>query len=326
MQCPNKKFNKYIIGKLLFAIILVAWLIKSGRLDLRQMISTSLSISHLLGMLVLLMSFLAQGLRWWWLLKIQDISLSFSKIFQLLWIGQFFSIVLPGLAGGELMRGYFVARETPGARVASVSTVILDRALGLYAVLSLGVVSFLWMLITQSQMMASIHKLGVLTSVLFAGCTLFFLTLSLDYTRSMALKLLPGSLRASMRVALDVYHKHGRHIFICFILSLLANIAAMSTFQIAGQMTEAALTWEEVFLACPLVFIATTLPLSPGGIGIGETTASILFSLFGVKSGATIMMIVRLWFLILRVPGLLFFISYTRGATAGHTVDEANSL
>ncbi len=326
MQCPNKKFNKYTIGKLLIAIILVAWLIKSGRLDLRQLMSISLSIFHLLGMLVLLMGILVQGLRWWCLLKIQDIGLSFSKIFRLFWIGQFFSIVLPGLAGGELIRGYYVARETPGAQVASVSTVILDRVLGLYAILSLGVVSFLCTLITQSQRGASIHKLGILISVLFVGCTLFFLTLSLDYTRSMALKLLPGSLRANMRVALDAYHKHGRHIFICFILSLLANMAVMSTFQIAGQMTEAALTWKEVFLVCPLVFIATTLPISPGGIGIGEITASVLFSLFGVKSGATIMMIVRLWFLILRVPGLLFLISYTRGATTGHTVDEVNSL
>jgi uncharacterized protein (TIRG00374 family) len=326
MPYSNKKFNKYTIGKLLIAITLVAWLIKSGRLDLRQLISTSLSLSHLLGMLVLLMVILAQGLRWWWLLKIQDIDLSFSKIFRLFWIGQFFSIVLPGLAGGELMRGYYVARETPGARVASISTVILDRALGLYATLSLGVVSFLTMLITQTQMIASVHQLGVLNSVMFAGCTLFFLSLSFDSTRRIALKLLPGSLRARMGVALDAYHKHGHRLFICFILSLLANMAAMSTFRIAGQMTEAALTWNEVFLACPLVFIATTLPLSPGGIGIGETTASILFSSFGVKSGATIMMIVRLWFLILRVPGLLFFISYTRGTTTEHTADEANSL
>lgn len=98
----------------------------------------------------------------------------------------------------------------------------------------------------------------------------------------------------------------------------------MSAFQIASQITETVLSWKQVFLACPLVFIATTLPLSPGGIGVGETAASVLFSLFEVKTGATIMLIVRLWWIVLRIPGFLFFVIHRISSPIEHDTEDSN--
>ena len=66
--------------------------------------------------------------------------------------------------------------------------------------------------------------------------------------------------------------------------------------------------WKRAFLVCPLVFVATALPLSPSGIGVGETAASVLFAQFGVETGATLMLIVRLWFLVLQLPGGLLYV------------------
>ncbi len=41
---------------------------------------------------------------------------------------------------------------------------------------------------------------------------------------------------------------------------------------------------------------------------MGETAASVLFAQFGVETGATIMLVVRLWLLALRLPGALFYV------------------
>ena len=82
----------------------------------------------------------------------------------------------------------------------------------------------------------------------------------------------------------------------------------MGAYRIAGHAIGTPLGWKQVLMVCPLVFVATSLPISPNGIGVGETAASFLFAQFGVETGATIMLVVRLWILALRLPGALFYV------------------
>jgi len=125
--------NRYTIAKVLVAVGLLIWLVRSGRLDLHILFSTPLSIFHLLGMLVLLMGMVMQAWRWWWLLKAQQIALSFQRTLGLVWIGRFLAMVLPGAVGGIMVRGYYVTREAPSAKIAGLSSILLDRSMGLYA-------------------------------------------------------------------------------------------------------------------------------------------------------------------------------------------------
>jgi uncharacterized membrane protein YbhN (UPF0104 family) len=99
----------------------------------------------------------------------------------------------------------------------------------------------------------------------------------------------------------------------------------MIAFQMAGQIMQVSLSWKLVFLVCPLVFIAGTLPISPGGIGVGETAASLLFARFGVETGATIMLIFRIWLAILRIPGGLIYIFRNPDSPVGNSVKKFNS-
>ena len=68
-------------------------------------------------------------------------------------------------------------------------------------------------------------------------------------------------------------------------------------------------------MVCPLVYVAVALPLSPNGVGVGEAAASVLFAQFGVETGATVMLVVRLWLLVLRLPGGLLYI-FRKGNSA----------
>jgi len=68
------------------------------------------------------------------------------------------------------------------------------------------------------------------------------------------------------------------------------------------------INWHSLLLIVPLVIVANSLPIAPGGIGVAETTASLLFAQFGVEKGATVMLIVRIGILLLRLPGGLIYI------------------
>jgi len=60
----------------------------------------------------------------------------------------------------------------------------------------------------------------------------------------------------------------------------------------------------------PLGFLANSLPVTPGGIGVGEAAMDNLFGLFSLGGGAEV---VLSWRLIMAVVGLLGLFFYLRG-------------
>jgi uncharacterized membrane protein YbhN (UPF0104 family) len=76
--------------------------------------------------------------RWRMLLRIQGVHLSFWRIFELNMIGQFFSTVGVGTTGGDVFKIFYVTRAVPQQKAAVAFTVILDRVLGLMALLLFG--------------------------------------------------------------------------------------------------------------------------------------------------------------------------------------------
>jgi len=308
-------FNRYTIAKIVIAAGLLVWLVWSGRLDFHLFLTARFTPLHLLGVLVILVSLLVQAVRWWWLLRAQAIDLSLFQAAALLWIGFFFSLVLPGLSGGLMARGYYVTREAPSAKVAGISTVLVDRAIGLYALLWLSMLSLLYLYWSQKPLSATIVEIGALSLLLMAAATLFFAALWAHPTRNLALRLVPHRFRSPVETTLKTYHARGARLLGCFGLSLVAGIMAMGAFVVAGYVIGTPINWKQAYLVCPLVYVIGSLPISPGGIGVGETAASVLFARFGVETGATIMLTVRLWFLVLQLPGGLFYVLRTRTRT-----------
>ncbi len=304
--------NKYTIAKALVAAGLFAWLIKSGRLDFSVLFSTPLSPFHGLGMLVLFVAMVLQAWRWWWLLKVQRIDLSFPRTLGLVWIGRFLAMALPGVVGGDLVMGYYVTREAPSAKTAGLSTVVLDRTIGFYSSFLLGLAAVVWMVCSGEGMTGPVLQMGAMIVFCVFGATLAFSALWVESLRSRVLGVVPERLRAPLGSVLTAYRAHGRSLLFCLALSLIVGVISMGVYRIAGHAIGTPLGWKQVFMVCPLVFVATALPISPSGIGVGEAAASILFAQFGVETGATIMLIVRLWFFALRLPGALFYVFQRR--------------
>lgn len=310
---PKRRLLTGVI-KCLFAIVLLIWLIRSDRIDFSVLFSAPLGIIHLFGLLLLTANLLLQALRWWWLLRIQKIRFTLWSAIKLSWIGQFFSLAMPGSAGGELARAYYVSRGAPNAKIASISTILLDRFLGLNAMLWLGIPSFLFLTL-ENELDPTVIQIGGLILLLVVISCLSFLFFWFRYPCSLILKFIPERFRASLIVALDPYRSHGRDLLICFVASLLASLLLMGAFLMAGQIAGVSINWHSLFLIVPLVIVANSLPIAPGGIGVAETTASFLFAQFGVEKGATIMLIVRLGLLLLRLPGGLIYMLNTKTRT-----------
>jgi hypothetical protein len=67
------------------------------------------------------------------------------------------------------------------------------------------------------------------------------------------------------------------------------------------------LRWE-MSLLIPLGFLATTLPLTPGGIGVGEAAFSELFAIAGLSGGAELLLGWHLLVIVVGLSGLAFYL------------------
>jgi len=78
--------------------------------------------------------------RWRMLLAVHGVHLPFRRIFELTMIGQFFSAIGVGTTGGDVIKIFYTARAVPHRRAAVAFTIIVDRVIGLIALLLFGVI------------------------------------------------------------------------------------------------------------------------------------------------------------------------------------------
>ena len=117
-----------VIGGVIFAVI---WLSGQGRwTKLRE-------INHLVlgaALAVFILSQIIIGLRWWILLRTQQIFIPFWAAVRLYFLGWFYNIIMPGSVGGDLVRLWYVTKHTEKKFEAALS-VLVDRIIGLISTL-----------------------------------------------------------------------------------------------------------------------------------------------------------------------------------------------
>jgi uncharacterized membrane protein YbhN (UPF0104 family) len=95
-------------------------------------------------------------------------------------------------------------------------------------------------------------------------------------------------------------------------VSLIASLGAHTLMTLATllivQVTRPAGVSLLMALLIPLGFVANALPLTPGGLGVGEAAFDQLFQLAGFTGGAVALLGWRLLTLLIGLPGLLIYI------------------
>jgi len=222
------------------------------------------------------------ALRWWQLLQIQGIKPPLSDVFKIVYSSAFWGLFLPGVVGGDIVRVAFGL--TLSRRRMSVVTVsvVVDRLLGMLGLLTLGLLASLvyldrfWVhphMRSLILLLAGTFLTGLLAVTaagIFARCLRavyrrkewpekgFILRLAAKTIESVALYSdRPGQLALGWGLSIVV---HGKDLAILAILARVMGIGGMDPWQyaIVGSIT----------------FLVNYLPLTPGGLGVGEAAFS----------------------------------------------------
>ena len=134
------KDKRNILGtivKLAIGIVIIAVLLT--RLDMRRLAGVLQSAGQNWPWLLLALAFLLVALmiclvRWQMLLRALDFRIPFRRVFTIFFIGHFFNSFMPGGTGGDLAKAYYAARETHHRKTEAITSIIIDRLLGLAAI------------------------------------------------------------------------------------------------------------------------------------------------------------------------------------------------
>jgi uncharacterized membrane protein YbhN (UPF0104 family) len=129
-----------LIVRALVSILLIAWLVR--KVDWTQLwaIVRTMDVGWLFASFFCFIPVLfIVSWRWRLLMTVHGVRLPFWRIFELNMIGQFFSAFLLGTTGGDVFKIFYAARAVPQRRAAVAFTVIIDRVIGMMAMLFLGV-------------------------------------------------------------------------------------------------------------------------------------------------------------------------------------------
>ena len=291
-----------LVLKLAIAGALLTWLFNSGRLDFSVLLhARDYGLLAAAG-LALLASMLAPVWRWTWMIRVQGLSVPTLTALRFLWLGYFAGMFLPGATGGDLAKAYAACRHQPNAKTRAVSTVFMDRVFGLHSMLFIGSVAGSWILATGCSLsQASVAWFAV---ACFAAASVGLLLLFWKPSSGLAIRLLPGRFRSALADSLGRYRRSWGKLLGIWLYSNFCNLLAILSYVLVAAALGTQATLAQV-LAIPLVILAMSLPISPGGLGVGEAVGAALFAEFGLANGGLIVLLVRFAAIIFSLPGAL---------------------
>lgn len=325
-----------VVTLLKFGLIalLLWWMIDSDKLDLRTTALLFENPSILLAgcSLWLCGTVLMTSYRWKLLVNGMKLSLSYPRAISLSLVGFFFSSVMPGAVGGDLIKAFYVYRDHPGSsKTPALLSLILDRILGLYAIVSISVLGLPWTIRIIDTYPALTPVLVTLLS-LFVGMSAFFVAVLLPSQRwhrflQLVFEKIGSRILLNIYLALRMYRERPFYLLAPCLLSIVFQVACMAfyalvTSHFVGENLEFALFTAVV----PLGIVASTLPIAPGGLGVGHAAFGELFHLVGIDQGANIFNLVFVSQMSLNLLGFIPYLALKKKPkTKQHLSKEVTS-
>jgi uncharacterized membrane protein YbhN (UPF0104 family) len=224
---------------------------------------------------------------------------SLKRLFPLYLLGAFFNIFMPGLVGGDAVKIYYLYRET-GKGTQALSSVFMDRYMGLFSLIALGVIAFPFGRgYFKGSWIEWILPLIVLGFML-ASFTVFWLRIG------RRIKFLDNIYNH-----LHSYRRQKGTLLKAFLLSCVGHSFSISCVYFIAIGLGQHVPLITLFIFIPIIATLSAVPLSISGLGIREASTVLLLGTIGVAPDKATA-ISFAWFLSIALGGLTGLYEYFR--------------
>ncbi len=250
-------------------------------------------------------------LRWSVILRAMNAPLGFRTLFPIVWVGQFFSQALPSAISGDVMR-VWLAHKAGIPASSAVSSVVVDRVVGLSALLLLTTLELPW-LMTLLAGTPLIYVLLVVMAIGYMGiaAVLFGARLPASFLRFRVAQ-------AVARVSRDVRATLWSPRFASLTLGYGIAIQLKTTIAVFAltKGLELPIGLSVLVLVVPLASLVQAVPISIGGWGVREGYYVAVFGMLGLAAAPDALALSVLYGLlnmVVALPGAAVWLMQYRG-------------
>ena len=238
-------------------------------------------------------SVFVQYVRWYFLVRALDLPFTLRKAFRLGLVGTFWNTFLPGSVGGDLVKGYAIAKGHPEQKAAAVSTVVADRAIGLFGLMWFSALfgGAFWaagdpIIATNTYVQGIVRVCGGLVGLAVVGWfVLGFLPQRRADRFGRRLAGVPklGRTLNELWFAFWTYRQRPRVVLALIALTAVAHAGFVVMLHLAVRVFPAPDpgTFAEHLVIAPIGYIAQAFFPAPGGVGGGEAIFGYLYTKLG---------------------------------------------
>ena len=268
----------------------------------------------LFGMVCLWISIAAGAKRWQEIIICQSKKLPFLDLWRQTTIGAFLNQCLPSSVGGDVYRG-FMAKQHGLTTEWAINSTLIDRLYGLMGFVCLGVLAIPSQFHTLNQTFLG-QSIGVCLPLAAMGFIALAFFHRLPLPKNAFLNLLETF---SKRFHLtSTNRQHTLTILICSLITTLG--CSLPLYCIALDMN-LPLTWAQIVVSLPFIFLIAVVPISFAGWGLREGTMVVTLSLFGIskEQAFSLSVVYGLVQLLAALPGLIVWLAYRPSKSKGQS-------
>lgn len=266
----------FLIIKYLLAVLLLCFLWEKYKNEFNATLIQSIQLRFVFVVLSLrLLHFILSTLRWHFILRDLGGSVDLMRVFELSVVGQFFNYVTPGAVSGDLVKAHML-RDIFSKKVLIYFSILVDRLSGLF---SLFIVLFLGMLFAPSDKKAVASQIIVdselnRVAIIFVPFILCLIFIPLAYLIHKKINPFKYNYKDYPMFNLSMWIK-------AHSISLLIHFVSIISLYCAGlAVSSHTLSLAGISFVFPLASLLVAVPLTPGGLGIGQTAYTYLFNIY----------------------------------------------
>lgn len=282
------------ILRLGIAIVVMAWLLRKMGIATLGNTLRECQWHWLLAALVLtLVPLLLVMARWKVILDALDMRLPWTRTRNIFFIGQFFNAFMIGPTGGDIIKAYLTAQETRHKKTEAVTSIFIDRIVGLMilALMVAGMILWRWDFFMNhpETRRVAMPALSICVALVGGGILAFSIHWFETFPALKRLSSLPliGKAAGMMEKVYNAFYVCRRNpsllLRIC-LYSLVLQTLFVAVAVCVGKALRLDLSFMDYLAYCPLIGLIGAIPVTPGGLGIREGASVHLWAVLAISA------------------------------------------
>jgi len=262
----------------------------------------------IISVLIIIPTILMQTLKWFVLLKKQQIKISFKETLRLQVMSMFYGIITPARIGSFIKIAYIKDKAKTFGK--SMSSVVIDRALDTIVISIMALIGVIVILGEKSSFMNIAIFLGILL-VLFIA--LLEKRISRPFLKFIYKRLLPEKLKKGAKKGFNDFYKsmpRKRFLIWPFLLNVISWVLVYTQTYFIALALGIKISYLYFIILLPISTVIALIPITVSGLGTREASLVALFSLFGIPAAKVFAMSILSIVLADLIPSIIgFFLS-----------------